>query len=750
MDMQVSASHPVLVATAISGHLEGLLGEIRITQTFANTETNNLEAVFTFPVPLEAVLLGVSVQIDERRLEGRIMPRAEAEEQYEEAIVAGDGAIRLQDAGPGRYTINVGNLLPGQTARLEYRYGLLGTWSGETWRLLIPTTLAPRYGSARGAGLQPHQIPEVSVTADHRFTLDLTLSGVLATASVSSPSHLLRVSADEQRQQVCLASEAAPLDRDLVLLLQTTGAGRNAHALLAPDGDGAVALVTVQPAFPAVETQGGRSLVVVADCSGSMAGVSIEQTREALAVILDRLTPEDHLNLIAFGSQPRARFPRLQAVNPTLLDVARHWVETLQADLGGTEMHSALDLAYQQGDGRPIDILLITDGEVWGVEALVASARDSGHRLFTVGVGAAVAEDLIRGLAESSGGAAVLVHPNEAMAEQIVRQFERMRAPRATVALRWPADPAWARPTDTRPCFDGDTLHQLAGWPHAVDGVVGLSYRREDGTTQAQALELAPWPASAPADLLPRLAAARRLAGLPEAQARALAVTYQLVTPLTDLLMIDTRDAATRATTLPHLRPVQQVLAAGWGGMGSVARGAVEPFGQRHVRARAEAHPMASYRRAKSAAPIQEPPAMRSRAPNEPALEGMLRPDTQAVAPPPAPTTTHRSAVVAWLTAHDSSLADPAQPLPSLDTVARACGLPDPMRADIQRLIDEGAPADAVIATLLIALLYANPGLGLCREAVRRLRFESTRTLPRRIRSTIEAPLLAWWSEAAT
>jgi Ca-activated chloride channel family protein len=743
MDMHVAASQPLLLATSISGHLEGLIGEIRITQTFLNQEQVNLEAIFTFPVPLEAVLLGVAVEIDERLLEGRVMPRAEAEEDYENAIVAGDGAVRLQQAGVGRFTVNVGNLLPGQRARLAYRYGLLGTWSADTWRLSIPTTLAPRYGSAQAAGLQPHQVPEVSVTADHRFTLDLTLGGALASASVDSPSHALRIVTEGPSQRVGLAAECAPLDRDLVLLMRAPDAARTAQALVAQDGDGAVALVSLQPSLPRVIGPAGRDLVVVADCSGSMAGVSIAQTRDALAAILDRLTPVDRINLIAFGSRPRAVFPTLRPVGGPVLQQARDWVEALDADQGGTEMGRALELAFQQGDERPLDILLITDGQVWGVDPLVARAGAAGHRLFTVGVGAAVAEDLVRGLADATGGAAVLVHPNETMADQIVRQFERMRAPRVTLDLSWPGAPEWTWPAESQPCYDGDTLHRLAGWVRAPDGRVGLTQRLDDGSTQVRDLALAPWPTSAPADLLPRLAAARRLSVLPETEACELAVRYQLVTALTDLLMIDARDEATRATTLPVLRQVPHTLAAGWGGMGEIrpSRVAWRAVSLRLAKREIEPLHLTDRLEDQSMGAPWEPtaPDWGRKAPARRAARG-------ASPPPPR----DRSGFATWLSAQESRLGDPGRRLPSLGTVARACGLPRDLRDTLQRMIQDGAPADAVVATLLIALFSNSPSLHLGRQALRRLRFENTRGLEPAVRAEIMRQVDAWWNGAGT
>jgi len=62
---------------------------------------------------------------------------------------------------------------------------------------------------------------------------------------------------------------------------------------------------------------------------------------------------------------------------------------------------------------------------------VIRDARNSGHRIFTVGVGSAVTETFLRRLADECSGACELVSPNEEMARRIHRQFERMYAPRA-------------------------------------------------------------------------------------------------------------------------------------------------------------------------------------------------------------------------------------------------------------------------------------------------------------------------------
>ena len=61
------------------------------------------------------------------------------------------------------------------------------------------------------------------------------------------------------------------------------------------------------------------------------------------------------------------------------------------------------------------------------IESIVATVRQSGHRLFALGVGSAPAESLLRELAEVSGGACEMVSPNQSMQQAVGRLLERMR-----------------------------------------------------------------------------------------------------------------------------------------------------------------------------------------------------------------------------------------------------------------------------------------------------------------------------------
>lgn len=74
---------------SVSAVLRDLLAEVTVFQTYRNDEPVNIEAVYTLPLPLDAVLLDLQVEIGGRVLKGVVVEKKAAEETYEDAIAAG-------------------------------------------------------------------------------------------------------------------------------------------------------------------------------------------------------------------------------------------------------------------------------------------------------------------------------------------------------------------------------------------------------------------------------------------------------------------------------------------------------------------------------------------------------------------------------------------------------------------------------------------------------------------------------------
>jgi Ca-activated chloride channel family protein len=567
-----------LTAVAVRATLRDLLAEVAVEHRYRNQEAAPIEAVYSFPLPPEAVLLDVQVRLGERTLSGRVVARQAAEQAYEEAIVEGDAAVMIERPEPGLYVMNLGNLLPQVEAVVTFRYALVLRRQRGRIRFLHPTTIAPRYG--RWA-LEPHQVPEATLFAEQQGMLEIEVLGALAGATFVSPSHAIDIEPGLGRAVVRLRRGAMHLDRDFVLEVDA-GALPEASALLGADIDGGHAcLLALEPRLPLEAEAAPRDLKIVVDCSGSMQGDSIAQARAAVAGIVERLRSQDRFTVVLFGSTHRLLFPTMVPGDDATVAQARRLLDGATADMGGTEMGAALTAAYRVPVRKDVvpTIILITDGEITDVAKVVQAARASGHRLFTVGVGSAVAEGLLRDLARATGGACELVAPREDMAERIVRHFRRIDGGGARLAIDWPAPPI-AEFDLEQPVFAGDTAVVFARFAERPQGGARVAFTLPTGQ-RCESRVTMPAESEAGLSTVARLAAARELFALGvaldaapkgrreelETKTRTCAERYQLLSPWTSWLLV-VAQANAQAGEIPAIRKVPHMLAAGWGGVG--------------------------------------------------------------------------------------------------------------------------------------------------------------------------------------
>ena len=576
-----------LQSVNVEAVMENLLCEVTVHQVYHNLEKINIEAVYTFSLPLNAVLLDMTIKTKTKELKGVVIEKSEAEDKYEDAITEGDTAIMLEQIEPGLYTMNVGNLQPEDEIEISITYTELYKWQNNSLRFFIPSTIAPRYGNPENVGIQARQTPEYDLMADNPFKITITILGALSNASFQSPSHRLDIKKQSEQTVISLKQGEALMDRDFVLniLLESEKKG---FALFDRDIDGYIALASFYPKFPDVNEKAPRCITIIVDCSGSMGGDSIAQARKALYEILELLRPEDFFNVIRFGSACKMLFTTPVKAEAGSLKKAKNLLEIMDADMGGTEIGQAVAAAIksQVPNGISKEVLLITDGEVWEWEKLTAEAAKSGLRFFTVGVGSSVSEAFVQTLAEVTGGACELVSPREDMAEKVVRHFKRIYFPRAeNITMNWPCKPAKMLPAQVNTVYDGDTLHAFARFKEKPDGNVMLTAKLENGDTLTQSLPVHQVSYSKNKDDLPctiaRMAAASQIRTLLSAEETAqIAVKYQLMSRYTNYLAIDIKADGKKAQMLPALRKIPQMLAAGWGGTGAVLSESKAKYGE--------------------------------------------------------------------------------------------------------------------------------------------------------------------------
>jgi Ca-activated chloride channel homolog len=589
----VDGEDMVLEGVKAQGRVVGRMLDMHLEQRFRNPSQENVEVVYTFPLPWKAVLLGLEVELNGKCLSGVVKARSDARAEYEEAVSEGNTGILLSVNANGTHTLELGNLLAGEVCVVRLHYVQVLQPEQGSLRLMLPTTLAPRYGDPLNQGkYEPHAVPVVDLNAEYPFELTLNIQGELTRARLASPSHpvsirsLPMVGMREALQTEVRLAAAAWLDRDFVLVfdeLAQDGLGLAAWDRL--DAGLGVVMASFSPKLPTRQSL-PVAMKVLVDCSGSMGGDSIQAARSALQGILTGLKPEDRFSLSRFGSEVDHRSKALWKCAPASMAAARRWVEKLEADLGGTEMERAIRSTLALPGGDRADILLITDGEIEDVDTVVEVARQSRHRFFVVGIGSSSAEGLLRQLAEQTGGSAEFVAPGEGVESAIWRLYRRMRSPVVTAArIEWPTGCTVHVASDVpKSVFEGDDLTVFArlkaNQAEALCGAVRLVGQVDGVAGEVLLGELTPAFMANEDNTLARLAAHQRYWQLRRAGAEVpavlkkqlpeLAERYQLVTDDTSLVLVKARDASQQPTDMPVLRKVGSMLAAGWGGSGQV------------------------------------------------------------------------------------------------------------------------------------------------------------------------------------
>lgn len=593
----------VLESVKAKGRVAGRMLDMTIEQRFRNSEAENVEVVYTFPLPWHAVLLGLEVELNGETLTGQVKAKAQARSDYEEALSEGNTGILVSVNADRTYTLELGNLLAGEACVVRLHYVQTLQPEQGSLRLTLPTTIAPRYGDAiRDGGYEPHAVPQASATVEYPFEISLAIHGELVQAQIGSPTHKVAmrsipaVGAKESfMTEISLAAKAW-LDRDFVLVFdQLPHASLGLAAWDRLDEGLGVVMASFTPRLPTRETL-PVAMKILVDCSGSMNGDSIQAARSALQGILEGLGETDRFSLSRFGDTVEHRSKAMWKGAPAALAASRRWAQKLEANLGGTEMNQALLSTLALPGAERNDVFLITDGEIQAIEAVVDTARESGHRFFVVGIGASAAEGLLRRLAQETGGSCEFVSPGEPVEPAIVRLYHRMRSPAVTsIRIEWPQGCRIHAASDLPECvFDGDDVTvfarlqaqaaelltqsvRLLGRVAGVEGDICLAELQADFIADE-------------ANTLARLAASQRYLQLKRGAANVpamlkkqlpeLAEKYQLVTDDTSLILVKQRAEGLQAQDMPELRTVKNMLAAGWGGQGSVT----DPLGMPRVR----------------------------------------------------------------------------------------------------------------------------------------------------------------------
>lgn len=454
-----------LLHTSVKMQVAGLTARVRVQQRFRNPGDAWVEGVYVFPLPEDAAVDHMSLQIGERRIVGQIQERAEAKRTYQQAARSGRKASLVEQERPNMFTTSVANIAPGEEVTVEIEYQQSVRYDNGLFTLRFPTVVGPRYipgapverGGEDGGGwsddttevADASRITPPVVHPKHGpinpLSLDIDLDAGVPLERVASPYHSIR--SDKQgpgRYRVTLTKGEVPAERDFVLewRARASAAPQSAGFIEHRHGEYYVSLILLPPLSVEPTAPTPREAVFVIDVSGSMQGASIDQAKQALLLALDRLKPHDRFNVIRFNNTSHALYPAPQPASADNLKHAKAFVSALHAD-GGTEMAAALRTALsgKTPEGYLRQVVFLTDGAVGNEQQLFAIIRAElgASRLFTVGIGSAPNSHFMTTAAEYGRGTFTYIGAIKEVRTRMEELFRKLERPALTdIQVEWP------------------------------------------------------------------------------------------------------------------------------------------------------------------------------------------------------------------------------------------------------------------------------------------------------------------------
>nr|HMR07612.1 VIT domain-containing protein [Polyangiaceae bacterium] len=576
-----------LTSHAVKVRVAGAMARTEGDETFTNNTDEVLEGIYRFPIPPDAKIERLALEVDGKLEEGAFVDRDRAASIWRGAIVNAAPKLRQQIRDeivwvPGPWKDPA--LLEWQRGgRFELRIYPIPKRGARRVVLAYTQMLKPTGGVRRYSYPLPHD-PSGSTKVD-RFSVNVEVRGHDEAFGVKTSGYQLASSKSGGAEQLNMNASSFIPSGDLTLELALPGrdaelsawayqpeakepakvaanaATKTADAEESGDADDGSAFVALalRPKLPRVRENTKRSFGIVVDASRSMYG---ESYRRAIAVAektVRELDRGDQFTLLACDTSCRTLSGGLQHPSAQSALEARRFLEGASPE-GASDPTAAISAARSaaQLGGGDVRIVYIGDGtptvgpirQAYVTRAVEDAVPAGSGTVTTVAIGADSDLDTLSALARGGGGVVLPYVPGQTTAEVA---FAVLGASYGTtlqdVSVELPAALTAVAPKRLDTIVAGGEQVVVARMNQKeLDGTVVLRGRvGKESFEQRYPLRLLASSSKGNA-FVPRLFAATRIADLeretgaePKKEAIALSSRFDVASRFTSLLVLESK-----------------------------------------------------------------------------------------------------------------------------------------------------------------------------------------------------------------
>ncbi|XP_035531345.1 inter-alpha-trypsin inhibitor heavy chain H2 [Morone saxatilis] len=431
--------------------------ESRITSRFAHTTVRSsvvnsgskAQSIgFNVQIPKRAFITNFTMNVNGITFVGSVKEKTVARNLYAQARSRGKAAaiIRANSQDMETFKTEV-HVPPGSHIEFELHYQemmhrRLGLYEHSLY--LQPGRLVPQF-QVDVYIFEPKGISTVQTPS----TLGEQFAGMISVTQSKDKAHIV-FKPNLQQQRMCDNCTGSAID-GVFTVTYDVNRDSNAGELQVSDGH------FVQFFAPSNLSPLPKNIVFVIDVSGSMWGVKMKQTVEAMQAILDDLTIDDHFSIIDFNHNVRCWSEELVPGSSIQIADAKKYIQNIKPN-GGTNINEALMRAIQmlvrasnQGliDPRSVSmIILVSDGDPTVGEIKLSTIQKNVKRvmreefsLFSLGIGFDVDYDFLERIAMENRGMAQRIYANHDAAEQLRMFYSQVSSPLLRrITIQFPED----------------------------------------------------------------------------------------------------------------------------------------------------------------------------------------------------------------------------------------------------------------------------------------------------------------------
>lgn len=417
----------------------------QVDQVFHNPHAQDLEAIYSFPVPEKAAVAEFTLWIDGKPVTGEVLEKSQARKVYETEKEAGRDAGLTEKDEYKTFDISVSPVRANQDTRIRFVYMQPAHVDTGMGRYVYPL----EEGAVDEKKLSFWTANEV---VKERFSFKLLLKSSYPVDALRLPNQPQAIATQKSagEWQVELSSIAATtaenaqqlqpgaqqvahtLDQDIIVYWRHQAGLPGSVDLLTYKPEGAnkgTFMLTVTPGDDLKPVTEGSDWIFVLDISGSMQG-KYATLADGVTRALTKMRPNDRFRIVVFNSS--ARELTSGYVNATV-DNVNYYSQQIMAVSpdNGTDLYSGLKQGLKIVDAdRTSAIVLVTDGVAnvgeRAQKKFIELLKQKDLRLFTFIMGNSANRPLLDAMTKASNGFAISISNSDDIVGKILEATSKV------------------------------------------------------------------------------------------------------------------------------------------------------------------------------------------------------------------------------------------------------------------------------------------------------------------------------------